>query len=61
MSVEKFPVTFQGLYSVPEGLLDIKMVFFFLNDLTDDQKEHIKAVLGIWQGCQCSLYLWSGL
>lgn len=24
---------------------------FFLNDLTDDQKEHIKTVLWGWQGC----------
>jgi hypothetical protein len=32
---------------------------FFLNDLTDDEKEYIKIVPGAWQGCQCSLYLWS--
>lgn len=61
VSVEKFSVTFQGLYSVPKGLLEMKVVFFKLNDLTDDQKEYIKTVLWGWQGCQCSLYLWSGL
>lgn len=61
VSVEKFPVTFQGLHSCSKGALRNENGLFFLNDLTDDQKVHIKTVLRAWQGCQCSLYLWSGL
>lgn len=45
----KFRVTFQGLYSVPKGLLEMEMVLFFSeNDLTDDQKEHTER--GLWGG-----------
>lgn len=57
----KFPTTFQGLYSVPKRLLEMEMVFFSENDLTDDQKGNMKTVVWGWQGCQCSLYLGSGL
>ena len=28
-TIQKFPVTFQGLYPVPKGILEMKMVLFF--------------------------------
>lgn len=62
-SVEKFPCNLLEFVLCSRGCLGMKTVlfFFFLNDLIDLQKNHIKTAPGAWPGCPRFLYLWSGI
>lgn len=61
VTVEKFPRNLLGFVLCSKGAPGNENGPFFLNDLIDHQRNHIKTAPRAWRGCPRSLYLSSGI